>query len=52
MREVKTGRRRPGEIEILQGLEEGERVITEGSIKTRDGQTVRIISQQSIAGPG
>lgn len=52
MREVKTGRRRPGEIEILQGLEEGERVITEGSIKTRDGQTVRIISQQSIAGLG
>ncbi len=40
-REVKTGRRRPGEVEILEGLEPGELVITEGTQKVRDGGTAR-----------
>ena len=52
MREITTGRRRPGEIEVLKGLEEGEWVIAEGSLKTRSGQEVRVISQKSVAGPG
>jgi membrane fusion protein (multidrug efflux system) len=47
IREIRTGRRRPGEDEVIKGLEEGEWVITEGSLKTRDGQVVRVISQQA-----
>lgn len=42
-REVKTGRRRPGEVEVLEGIEPGERVISEGTQKVRPGQTVRVL---------
>jgi membrane fusion protein (multidrug efflux system) len=42
LREIQTGRRRPGEVEILSGLNEGELVITEGTQKVRAGQTVEI----------
>jgi membrane fusion protein, multidrug efflux system len=42
-REVRSGRRRPGEIEILDGLEPGERVITEGTQNVRPGQRVTIL---------
>lgn len=45
-REVTTGRRRPGEVEILDGLADGERVIIEGTQKVRPGQTVRIVTAQ------
>ena len=41
-REVKIGRRMPGEVEILAGLEAGETIVTHGFDKARDGQTVRI----------
>jgi membrane fusion protein (multidrug efflux system) len=44
-REVNTGRRRPGEVEVLNGLAPGERVITEGTQKVRPGQPVLIIEQ-------
>jgi membrane fusion protein (multidrug efflux system) len=42
-REVRSGRRRPGEVEILDGLEPGTRVITEGTQKVRPGQQVEIM---------
>ena len=42
-REVRSGRRRPGEVEILDGLEEGERVITEGTQKVRPGSVVEAV---------
>jgi membrane fusion protein (multidrug efflux system) len=45
-RQVKTGRRRPGEVEILAGLEAGDRVITEGTQKAREGQAVTILNEQ------
>lgn len=45
-RVVQTGRRRPGEVEILEGLAEGERVIIEGTQKARAGQPVAIIEQR------
>jgi membrane fusion protein (multidrug efflux system) len=45
-REVRTGRRRPGEVEVLEGLNPGELVITEGTQKARPGQSVRIIERQ------
>jgi len=40
---VRTGRRRPGEIEILAGLEVGELVVVEGTQKARNGQAVTIM---------
>jgi membrane fusion protein (multidrug efflux system) len=40
---VQSGRRRPGEVEILEGLEPGERVVTEGTQKVRPGQQVEIL---------
>lgn len=39
--EVQTGRRRPGEVEITRGLDEGDVVVTEGTQKIRDGQPVK-----------
>jgi membrane fusion protein (multidrug efflux system) len=42
--EVETGRRRPGEVEILDGLQPGALVITEGTQKVRPGQQVEILS--------
>jgi membrane fusion protein, multidrug efflux system len=52
LREVQTGRRRPGEVEIVQGLTQGERVITEGTLKARPGQAVRVIAQPAAASQG
>ncbi|HEY6642154.1 efflux RND transporter periplasmic adaptor subunit [Povalibacter sp.] len=40
-REVMIGRRRPGEVEIVNGLQEGERVVVEGTQNLRDGDAVR-----------
>lgn len=40
-RQVLTGRRRPGEVEITSGLEEGERVVVAGTQNVHDGMTVR-----------
>ncbi len=40
-REVRIGVRRPGSVEVLAGLEAGERVIVEGTQKVRDGAPVR-----------
>jgi len=45
LREVHTGRRRPGEVEVLQGLAEGEWVITDGTMKARSGQAVKLLEQ-------
>jgi len=47
LREVKTGRRRPGQVEILDGLKAGERVIIEGTQKARDGQPVNVLETRS-----
>jgi membrane fusion protein (multidrug efflux system) len=45
-REIKTGERRFGTVEVVGGLEEGERVVTEGIIKLRDGVRVRLPAEQ------
>ncbi|HAR31263.1 MAG TPA: efflux transporter periplasmic adaptor subunit [Gammaproteobacteria bacterium] len=41
-REVTTGARRPGRVEITAGLEAGEHVITHGTLKVRPGAPVAI----------
>lgn len=50
-REVRTGRRRPGEVEISQGLAEGERVITEGGQIVRPGSVVTFVEAPGIKSP-
>jgi membrane fusion protein (multidrug efflux system) len=40
-REVRIGGRRPGSVEVLAGLNVGERVVVEGTQKVRDGAPVR-----------
>ena len=42
---VGIGRRRPGEVEIINGLTEGELVIVEGTQKARAGQAVTILER-------
>ncbi len=41
-RKVIIGARRPGEVEVLEGLQEGDNVITHGTQKVRPGQQVVI----------
>ncbi|WP_191621200.1 efflux RND transporter periplasmic adaptor subunit [Marinihelvus fidelis] len=45
LREVRTGRRRPGQVEILAGLSAGDRVITEGTQKARAGEPVEVLGR-------
>ena len=39
-REVQIGKRRPGDVEIVAGLADGERVVIEGTQNVRDGDRV------------
>ena len=43
------GRRRPGEVEILDGLTAEDSVIVDGTLNVRDGAPVRV--QTDIAAP-
>jgi membrane fusion protein, multidrug efflux system len=42
---VRTGIRQNGMVEILSGIQPGQRVITEGVVKVTDGQKIRLASQ-------
>lgn len=44
-RRVEIGRRRPGRVEILAGLDIGERVVTEGTVRVRPGDPVRVLNE-------
>lgn len=44
-RQVRTGRRRPGQVEILAGLAEDEVVIAEGTQKARPGAPVTVVGR-------
>ena len=53
--EIDVGRRRPGFVEVLSGLVEGQEVITQGIIKVRPGSRVTLMSDQATqarSGPG
>ena len=41
-RAVAIGTRRVGEVEILEGLQPGDKVITHGALKVRPGQEISI----------
>jgi membrane fusion protein (multidrug efflux system) len=49
-REVRIGARSPGSVEVLSGLSLGERVIVEGTVKVREGGSVRDLAM--IGPPG
>jgi len=48
---VSVGARRPGEVEILDGLEAGQKVVTHGTTRVRPGQTVTITSERAPTPP-
>ncbi|MFP4062226.1 MAG: hypothetical protein ACLFS2_05475, partial [Halochromatium sp.] len=49
--QVKTGAVREQEVEILEGLEEGERVVLAGQVKLRNGASVRIVEDEDQLAP-
>jgi membrane fusion protein (multidrug efflux system) len=49
-REFEAGERRFGIVEVVGGLEPGERVVTEGIVKLRDGTKVRLTDNLSVGG--
>jgi membrane fusion protein (multidrug efflux system) len=51
-REFEAGVRRYGTIEVTGGLEEGERVVTEGIVKLRNGAAVRLTESEAAGGVG
>ena len=48
--DVKTGLRRDGKVEIVSGLNAGERIVVEGTVKVRDGLTVNPVEGARLAG--
>jgi membrane fusion protein, multidrug efflux system len=47
-RAIRIGRRRPGLVEILGGLEKGEDVVVEGTQKVREGQTAQVLRRVEV----
>lgn len=52
MTPVKLGLRRPGQVEILEGVNAGDLVVTDGQLKIRDGATVAVPSAPGTSPPG
>lgn len=48
--EVTTGTRREGQIEILTGLAEGDRIVTEGTVKLRGPGPIKPVEARAAAG--
>jgi membrane fusion protein (multidrug efflux system) len=46
-RPIEIGERRFGRVEVVGGLQEGERIVTEGTIKLRDGMAVRLLEDEA-----
>ena len=46
-RDIELGARRPGEVEIIKGLEAGEILVTHGTLNISDGAEVTIRAEQS-----
>lgn len=43
-RKIKIGSRRLGEAEIIEGLTEGEKIITQGTLRLKDGAAIKILA--------
>jgi membrane fusion protein (multidrug efflux system) len=46
--QVKIGLRKPGIVQIVSGLKEGEMVVIEGALKLRDGSKVKVLNADEI----
>ena len=46
-REVVIGERRPGVVQVISGLSEGDEVITEGTLRVRDKTPVKVLNRNS-----
>lgn len=44
--EIKTGTRRPGEVEVVSGLQEGDKIVTHGILHLQPGAPVSIMAVQ------
>jgi len=42
--EVEVGRRQVGRVEVLEGLEAGQRIVVEGLVRVRDGSEVEVVA--------
>ena len=51
-REIKIGRRRPGEVEVLQGLTVDDGVVIDGTQNLRDGVSVRVQGGEGAVAAG
>ena len=49
-KEVEAGRRRPGFVQIISGLDVGDQVVVEGTLRLRDGSKVRILDSATNEG--
>lgn len=47
---VKIGARRQGEVEIVSGLKAGDRIVVDGTVKLRDGSSIKDITPASASG--
>ncbi|MEM6708873.1 MAG: efflux RND transporter periplasmic adaptor subunit [Pseudomonadota bacterium] len=50
LRQIRTGARFKGWVEVLEGLSDQERVITDGVIKVRDGSPIRLLDRATLTG--
>ncbi len=49
-REIQIGRRRPGIVEVYEGVTKGDVVVTQGTHRIRDGQTVDVQNDELLGG--
>ncbi len=47
-KEVKAGLRRPGQVQIISGIEVGDIVVTEGALRLREGSSVSVIEHVKL----
>ena len=50
LRDVETGSRRNGQVEVTSGLEPGEQIVTAGQLKLREGSPVVDVSAMTESG--
>lgn len=47
--QIRVGRRQPGLVEVLEGLSSGERVVSDGILRVRQGSRVRVLPDEVAA---
>ena len=47
-REVIIGERKPGIVQVVDGLVSGERIITEGTLRVQEGSAVRVLNAEGV----